>query len=128
MGLPPQIPNNQRIFRALSNYSWFNAKKQIVKPNAFRLRPDEDTLSLGLTAEAAESDLTGDVHGFGTMLTDAVHGLPYGLAVREEDPPRPGRVQLHGIPRADQARAMAIATALADAAQLILKPTQEQEE
>ncbi len=95
------IPNERKVYRAMSNPSW--VKRGQVTFRAFMLRPasekfpiPEAEISLGLTPQSAIDELREN-SGIGELLVSAVHELPHGLAIRQ-DRNSQHKAELFGLP------------------------------
>jgi hypothetical protein len=89
------IPDHQTVFRALTLPGWYRRGKFTYR--AFMLRPDEEEISLGLSAEGALIGLNSPTYGFASLLVGEIHGLNKGLTVRP-NPENEQKAELWGLP------------------------------
>lgn len=79
------LADNLEVFRAFSDKSFRNRKKNKVRAGAYQLREDEvsDGLSVGLTPKDAVKYLERN-YGYCSIPVSTIHALPYKLEVRSD--------------------------------------------
>lgn len=81
-----QVPDEQRVYRAVTDDDWFDDTGHRLTYLAFILREFEDGeleagLSVGLTQEIAVSLPAVDTYGIGELITREIHGAVEGIRV-----------------------------------------------
>lgn len=125
----PLVPNDQSVYRGMSNSNW--VKHGAVTFKAYMLRAAsaqyaaETELSLGLTPASAIDELREN-HGIARLSVLAVHQLPHGLTIGP-DPENDTKACLYGLPmfsteEQQRGRAVTMATDLARISVIVTPP------
>lgn len=126
MATPALLPDDESVYRGLSNANWSRAGR--ITYRAFLLRRANDKfhaekeVSLGRTSQSAVDELREN-HGIAQLSVREVHSLPHGLAVRP-DPANATKAYLFGLPlysteKEQRDLAMTVANDLASISSLV---------